>query len=148
MHWGGNVVKKVFALLSAMVILFNLTACENSNKQSEEFKVSSKQSQEAKESEYKIPDVFGLNYDNAISILESEGFEVTAIATDVEFISIKLLYSFDRVKKGIVFKVDDYILDNLGNLNKNYDWSYTGEFVSEDKTLIIYYAQDDYVRTK
>ena len=96
----------------------------------------------------KIPDVFGINYTDAISVLEADGYEVNAIETNVDSISDKLLYPFEKVDKGTVFKIDDYILDNLGNLNKNYDVFYDGELISEDKSVVIYYAKEDYVLEK
>lgn len=96
----------------------------------------------------KIPDVFGISYTDAITILEDEGFEVKAVETNVDNISEKLLYPLEKVDKGTVFKVDDYILDNLGNLTKNYDVFYDGEFISDDESVVIYYAKEDYVLKK
>lgn len=96
----------------------------------------------------KIPDVFGIDYTDAIAILEADGYEVNAIETKVDSISDKLLYPLERVEKGSVFKIDDYVLDNQGNLNKNYDVFYDGELVSEDKSVVIYYAKEDYVLEK
>ena len=87
----------------------------------------------------KIPDVFGIDYTDAIAILEADGYEVTAIETKVDSISDKLLYPLERVDKGSVFKIDDYVLDNRGNLNKNYDVFYDGELVSEDKSVVRLY---------
>ena len=95
---------------------------------------------------FKIPDVFGISYTDATELLENEGFEVKAIETGVDDISEKLLYPLERVEKDTVFKVDDYIIDDNGNLTKNYDVFYKGEFVSEDKSVVIYYAKEDYIR--
>lgn len=96
---------------------------------------------------FKMPDVFGISYTDATELLENEGFEVKAIETGVDSISEKLLYPFEKVEKGTVFKVDNYIIDNNGNLTKNYDVFYKGEFVSEDKSVVIYYAKEDYIRS-
>ena len=97
---------------------------------------------------FEVPDVFGINYIDATEILESEGFEVKAVETSVETISEKLLYPLEKVDKGTVFKVDDYILDNLGNLTKDYDVFYDGEFISKDQSLVIYDAKEEYVSEK
>lgn len=91
-----------------------------------------------------IPDVFGIDYGDAIEVLEAEGFEVKAIETEVASISEKLLYPLEKVTKGSVFKIDNYILDNNGNLTKDYDVFYEGELISDDTSLIIYYAREDY----
>lgn len=92
-----------------------------------------------------IPDVFGVGYSDAMEVLEAEGFEVKAIETDVAGISEKLLYPLEKVSKGSVFKIDNYILDNNGNLTKDYDVFYDGELVSDDTSIIVYYASEDYV---
>ena len=92
-----------------------------------------------------IPDVFGIDYTDAIEILESDGYTVSAIEVEVDSFSDKLLYPLEKVNKGTVFKIDDYIIDNIGNLNKNYDVFYKGGLVSSDKSVVIYYAKDDYV---
>ncbi len=96
----------------------------------------------------KIPDIFGISHTDAMEILKADGFEVSAIETEVGDISEKLLYPLEKVSKGTVFKVDNYILDNLGNLTKDYDVFYDGEFVSEDKSIVIYYAKEEYVLEK
>ena len=101
-----------------------------------------------KSNEEVIPDVFGLNYLDAIGILEAEGFQVNAIETSVDSFSDKLLYPLEKVDKGTVFKIDDYIIDNNGNLNKNYDVFYDGNLVSEDKSVVVYYSKDDYILEK
>ncbi|MEE0928550.1 MAG: DUF6591 domain-containing protein [Acutalibacteraceae bacterium] len=101
---------------------------------------------EEKTEGFKMPDVFGVFYTDATELLENEGFEVKAIETGVDSIAEKLLYPLEKVEKGTVFKVDDYIIDNNGNLTKNYDVFYKGEFVSEDKSVVIYYAKEDYIR--
>ena len=95
-----------------------------------------------------IPDVFGIHYTDAIEILEAEGFEVRAIESSVSNFSDKLLYPLENVDKGIVFKIDEYIIDNNGNLNKNYDVFYDEGLISDDKSVVIYYAKEDYVLRK
>ena len=117
-------MKKLLAFALALVMVFFVTGCSNGGE--------------------KVPDVFGLDYSDATELLETEGYEVNAIETEVEGISEKLLYPLETVKKGVVFKVDDYIIDGDGNLTQNYDIIYDGECVSEDKSIIIYYAKTDY----
>ncbi len=125
-------MKKLLLTVLLIVTVLTMVACGGGKGKS-----SSKQ-------ELEIPDVFGINYTDAKEILEAEGFEVKTVEASVEGISEKLLYPLEKVKKGIVFKVDDYILDNLGNLTKNYDVFYDGEFVSDDGSLVVYYADEDY----
>ena len=122
-------MKKILTLLLSVCIILCLVACGKEAISGNE-----------------IPDVFGIQYSDAIKILEAEGFEVTAIETGVADISVKLLYPFDTVSKGTVFKIDNFILDNNGNLTKDYDVFYDGKLVSEDMTIIIYYAKEDYAR--
>ncbi len=124
-------MKKVLSLILVMLAICSLTACSGE-----------------KNNGNNIPDVFGVNYTDAIEILEAEGYEVKAIETSVDSISEKLLYPLEKVDKGSVFKIDDYVLDNNGNLNKNYDVFYDGELVSEDKSIVIYYSKEDYVLEK
>ena len=124
-------MKKVLSVGMVFLIVLSLAACgsEPSNV-------------------YEIPDVFGVDYTQATTILEAEGFEVRAIAAGVGNFSDKLLYPLEKVEKGTVFKIDEYILDNNGNLNKNYDVFYDEGLVSKDKSIVIYYAEDDYVLVK
>lgn len=89
-----------------------------------------------------IPNVFGVTYTDAVEVLEADGFEVKAIETSVNSISDKLLYPLERVDKGTVFKIDDYILDGNGNLTLNYEILYDKSMVSEDKNIVIYYAKE------
>lgn len=123
-------MKKLLSALVIVLMLCSMAACggKSSNKE--------------------IPDVFGVNYADAITILESEGFTVNAIETSVESFSIKLLYPLETVEKGAVFKIDDYIIDNNGNLNKNYDVFYKDGLISDDMSLVIYYAKEDYTLEK
>ena len=124
-------MKRAFTVLVTFVLVLSLCACGGK-----------------KSVDNKIPDVFGINFNDAIAILEADGYEVDAIETKVDSISDKLLYPLEKVDKGTVFKIDDYILDNLGNLNKNYDVFYDGELASEDKSVVIYYSEEDYVLEK
>lgn len=121
-------MKKILALVMCLVIFMTISACGGS-----------------KPDEITIPDVFGVNYADAIGILEAEGFEVSAVEVSVGSFSDKLLYPLEKVEKGSVFKVDEYIIDNNGHLNKNYDVFYDGGLVSTDKSIVIYYAKEDYV---
>lgn len=123
-------MKKVISLVMALLVVLSLAACGGKGSKNE------------------IPDVFGVNYTDAIGILEAEGFEVSAIETSVGSFSDKLLYPLEKVDKGTVFKIDEYIIDNNGNLNKNYDVFYDEGLVSDDKSLVIYYAKEDYVLVK
>ena len=129
-------MKRFIALTLSIILLLSLSACGI---------IGGSETEE--ESGHKIPDVFGIDYNDAITILEAEGFEVSAIETNVDSISEKLLYELEKVGKGTVFKIDDYILDNLGNPTKNYDILYgdNRKLLSDDKTLVIYYAKEDYV---
>jgi len=123
-------MKRVLSAILVLVLTLSLVACGGKN------------------SKNQIPDVFGVNYTDAIEILESEGFEVSAIESSVGSFSDKLLYPLEKVDKGTVFKIDEYIIDNNGNLNKNYDVFYDEGLVSDDKSVVIYYAKEDYVLVK
>ena len=124
-------MKKVLSVAMAFLVILSLAACGG-----------------GKSSKNEIPDVFGVNYTDAIGILEAEGFEVSAIEASVGSFSDKLLYPLEKVDKGTVFKIDEYIIDNNGNLNKNYDVFYDEGLVSDDKSLVIYYAKEDYMLVK
>lgn len=123
-------MKKALSTLFVLVIALSLVACGGKNRTHE------------------IPDVFGVNYTDAIGILEGDGFEVSAVEASVGSFSDKLLYPLEKVDKGTVFKIDEYIIDNNGNLNKNYDVFYDEGLVSADKSLVLYYAKEDYVLEK
>jgi len=124
-------MKKVLTVIVVLLVVLCFSACGD-----------------GKKSVNQIPDVFGLNYADAIGILEADGFKVSAVETSVGSFSDKLLYPLEKVDKGTVFKIDDYIIDNNGILNKNYDVFYDGGLVSADKNLVIYYAKEDYVSEK
>ena len=124
-------MKKVLSVVMVLLVVLSLAACGG-----------------GKSSKNEIPDVFGVNYTDAIGILEAEGFEVSAIESGVGSFSDKLLYPLEKVDKGTVFKIDEYIIDNNGNLNKNYDVFYDEGLVSDDKSVVIYYAKEDYVLVK
>lgn len=124
-------MKKILTLIVCWGMVLSLAACGGGQKSAKE-----------------IPDVFGVNYTDAIGILEAEGFEVSAIATNVGSFSDKLLYPLEKVDKETVFKIDDYIIDNNGNLNKNYDVFYDEGLISQDKSIVIYYAKEDYMLEK
>ena len=123
-------MKRVLSAILVLVLVLSLVACGG------------------KSSKNQIPDVFGVNYTDAIGILEAEGFEVSAIESSVGSFSDKLLHPLEKVDKGTVFKIDEYIIDNNGNLNKNYDVFYDEGLVSADKSVVIYYAKEDYVLVK
>lgn len=130
-------MKRLIALLLIMTALLTFTACGNIGG-------------DKNTNSHKFPDVFGIDYNDAIAVLEAEGFEVSAIAAKVDDISVKLLYPLEKVTKGTVFKIDDYILDNNGNITLNYEIMYgdDAKLLSNDKTLVIYYAKEDYALTK
>ncbi len=96
-----------------------------------------------------IPNVFGVYYEDAIDVLEAEGFEVKAIEADAKS-TFDNLYE-DRnanlrpqfLEKGAVFKIDDYHQRGDGCLMKNNDIMWDGIF-SEDKSIVVYYAKSDY----
>lgn len=103
----------------------------------------------ANKGKYEIPNVFGVNYEEAIDILEAEDFEVKAVATSVKGISDKLLYPLENVEKDTVFKIDDYILDNLGNITVNYDvFDAVDSMTTNKKSIVIYYAKETYIKEK
>ena len=124
-------MRKWIATILTMVLVVSLAACGGGNG-----------------GKNQIPDVFGIHYTDAIELLEAEGFEVRAIESGVDNFSDKLLYPLEKVDKGTVFKIDEYIIDSNGNLNKNYDVFYDDGLVSEDKSVVIYYAKEDYVLVK
>lgn len=123
-------MKRILSAILVLMLALSLVACGGKN------------------SKNQIPDVFGVNYTDAIGILEAEDFEVSAIESSVGSFSDKLLYPLEKVDKGTVFKIDEYIIDNNGNLNKNYDVFYDEGLVSDDKSVVIYYAKEDYVLVK
>lgn len=124
-------MKKILSIALTLLLVLSLAACGG-----------------GKDVKNEIPDVFGIHYTDAIGILEAEGFTVSAVEASVDTFSVKLLYPLEKVDKGTVFKIDDYIIDNNGNLNKNYDVFYDEGLISDDKNLVIYYAKDDYVLVK
>ncbi len=91
-----------------------------------------------------IPNVFGVTYTDAVEVLKADGYEVKAVETSVKGISDKLLYPLESVDKGLVFKIDDYILDGNGNLTLNYEILHNESMTSEDKSIVIYYAKEAY----
>lgn len=123
-------MKKFLVLLVVLLTVVSLAACGGGKNE--------------------IPNVFGIDYNDAISVLEAEGYEVKAIATSVGSIAEKLLYPLEKVDEGIVIKIDDYVLDNNGNLTNNYDILYgdKAKMDSVDKSIVIYYAKEDYLIEK
>lgn len=78
-----------------------------------------------------IPNVMGINYTDAETVLNENGFRITTVEADAESILSNGIY--DRsVKKGEVFKV---------NNETNPDYTYE---TTKNKNVTIYYAQDDY----
>lgn len=78
-----------------------------------------------------IPNVMGINYTDAETVLNENGFKVTTVEADAGSILADSIY--DRsVKKGEVFKV---------NNETNPDYTYK---TTKTKKVTIYYAQDDY----
>lgn len=122
-------MKKLLSAVLALLISVSLAACGGE-----------------KGSTNEIPDVFGINYTDAIEILEADGFQVSAVEVSVGSFSDKLLYPLKKVDKGTVFKIDNYIIDSLGKLNKNFDVFYHGGLVTADKSVTIFYAKEDYLR--
>lgn len=122
-------MKRTVSIILLLAIMTFLTACGG-------------------EEGIKIPDVFGVEYSSAREILEGEGFEVKAVETSVRPISEKLDWPLKEVEKGTVFKIDDYIVDGYGDLVKGTDDYYEGELISEDKSIVIYYAKEDYINVE
>lgn len=121
-----NLIKKLIAIAIALTLMVSLVGCGEKSKE--------------------IPNVFGVDFNDATEILEAEGFEVKAIETSVKSISEKLLYPLESVEKGEVFKIDDYILDGNGNITFNSEIVYDDEaqMVTDDESIVIYYAKDYY----
>jgi len=101
-----------------------------------------------------IPNVFGVYYEDAIDVLEAEGFEVNAIETDAKSILNNLYKEYDgspqyygdrpeSLEKGAVFKINDYTQDGVGQLYDNDD-IYDKDMVDEDGKIVIYYAKEAY----
>lgn len=122
-------MKKILSAVLALLISVSLVACGGE-----------------KGSTNEIPDVFGINYTDAIDILEADGFQVSAVEVSVDSFSDKLMYPLKKVDKGTVFKIDDYIIDSNGNMNKNFECFYHGDLVTADKSVTIFYAKEDYLR--
>lgn len=101
-----------------------------------------------------IPNVFGVYYEDAIDVLEAEGFEVNAIETDAKSILNNLYKEYDgspqyygdrpeSFEKGAVFKINDYTQDGVGQLYDN-DEMYDEHMVDDDGKVVIYYAKEAY----
>jgi len=101
-----------------------------------------------------IPNVFGVYYEDAIDVLEAEGFEVNAIETDAKSILNNLYKEYDgspqyygdrpeSLEKGAVFKINDYTQDGVGQLYDNDD-IYDKDMVDEDGKIVIYYDKAAY----
>jgi len=82
-----------------------------------------------------VPNVFGMDYESAIIVLESKGFKVTAIEQDAETVLKANRLSHLEAFKGKVFKINDVFRDYFLNDIKTND-------------IIIYYAKEDYIPEK
>lgn len=85
-----------------------------------------------------IPNVMGINYTEAETVLKGRGFKVTSVETDAESILSNDNYTKTlgrSVKKGEVFKI---------NNETNPDYRET----TKDKNVTIYYAKNDYTYEK
>ncbi len=117
-----------------LIVLFNSAGGKEGNK---------------KLGKYEIPNVFGVYYEDAVDVLEAEGFEVKTIEADAKS-TFHNLYSDANadlrpqyLEKGAVFKIDDYTQRGDGCLIRNDDIMWDGIF-SDDKSLVIYYAKETY----
>lgn len=117
-------MKKVLSLFLFFGLLLSLTACGTG--------------------ENEIPNVFGIDYNQAVEVLEDEGFEVKTIEASASQIFKNLSWPLDSVDKGTVFKIDDYILDGCGDIVLNYNTE-VETMTADDNKVIIYYAKEDYV---
>ena len=87
-----------------------------------------------------IPNVMGVDYADAILLLENNGFTVIAIEADAETILQQGYDSYNRtVRKGQVFKVNDEIDPNYT------DATYSNPNKDDSMNVTIYYAQEDYI---
>lgn len=108
--------KKMKFLIVAALMIMSLTACSGEPSP--------------------IPNVMGINYNDAKTVLEDAGFKVTAIEADAS--SILPNTAWDRsVKKGEVFKVNDETYPEYTNDAMNP--------ATDSETTIIYYAIEDYI---
>ncbi|NDO19792.1 hypothetical protein FMM68_09010 [Lachnospiraceae bacterium MD329] len=82
-----------------------------------------------------IPNVMGVNYIDAESILKENGFKVSSVETDASSILSNDTHN-RSVKKDEVFKINN-------ETSPNYNYGRT-----KDKKITIYYAKDDYTYNK
>ena len=86
--------------------------------------------------EKSIPNVMGVAHEEAKTVLENAGFEVSEIEADASEILPNT--SWNRsVKKDIVFKVNDETNPDYGK-----------KAIAKDNKVVIYYAKEDYVYEK
>ena len=132
--------KRRIVWLIAVVVIVLVVLLSSNNSSSDSNKNTGK---------YEIPNVFGVYYEDAVDVLEAEGFEVKAIEADAKS-TFHNLYEDENadlrpkyLEKGSVFKVDDYTQRGDGCLMKNDDIMFDGIF-SNDKSIVLYYAKDAY----
>ena len=126
-------MKRLYTLALVLLLVFCLTACGNNN--------SSGNNSPSTTPFNPVPNIMGVAYSDAKTVLESAGFEVTAIETDASSILPNGSTTYNRaVKKGEVFKVNN-------TTNPTYSDSKTYP-IAPDKKVFIYYAKEDYVAEK
>lgn len=127
-----------FILIAVLVIGFVVIPISISNSGTDDSEFEGK---------YEIPNVFGVNYEDASDILEDEGFKVKAIATSVKSISDKLYHPLESVEKNTVFKIDNYVQDGIGDIRYNGN-DYCDKMSTNKKSVVIYYAKEDYEKAE
>ncbi len=129
-----NLIKKLIAIAIALTLMLSLVGCGEKSKE--------------------IPNVFGVDFNDAIEILEAEGFEVQAVETDAKSILNNLYSEYDgspqyygdrpeSFEKGAVFKINNYTQDGVGQIYDNDDM-YDEHMIDEDGKIVIYYAKEAY----
>ena len=129
-----NLIKKLIAIAIALTLMLSLVGCGEKSKE--------------------IPNVFGVDFNDAIEILEADGFEVQAVETDAKSILNNLYSEYDgspqyygdrpeSFEKGAVFKINNYTQDGVGQIYDNDDM-YDENMIDEDGKIVIYYAKEAY----
>lgn len=115
--------KKVVLIIIAVLVVFGLfRACSGDKKLFSSFKA--------------VPNVMGISYEDAKTVLEDAGFKVTAVEADAADVLPNTYYN-RTVKKNNVFKVNDEVNPNYSDRERSP--------IADKKKVTIYYAIDDYI---
>lgn len=136
-----NFLKKNYIWIIIIAILIGIICFSEPKNNSESNNENNKKEMSFPQ---QIPNVFGVNYKDAIDVLESEGFIVKAVEADAKSIYDGLSFGDPiDVVKGNVFKIDDYILNGFGDLVQNN--APRAKMKTNDINIVIYYAKNDYL---